>query len=376
MAGIYIHIPFCRTACHYCNFHFSTNIQQKKTIIDALCAEISLQKDYLQGEQIKTIYFGGGTPSLLSFEEIKQILNVIEHTFSTKEVEEITLEANPEDLHIQKIKEYRTLGINRLSIGIQSFYEPHLKTLNRKHTGKDAITCVKNAKKQGFTNISIDIIYAIPHHNHTILIQDIATARDIAPIHISAYCLTIEEKTPFGIWVKKGKMKDIEENFAAEQNEILIDTLETAGYEQYEISNFAKENKYSLHNTAYWSNTKYLGIGPSAHSYNHSSRQYNIQNNVSYRDSIQKGIIPCEKEILTDKNRFNEYILTSIRTNWGTNLHDAYALTGIDILSYPEKIAFIQLCKKENTLVEKDNTLYLTKKGKLLADKITTHLMI
>ena len=376
MAGIYIHIPFCRTACHYCNFHFSTHIKNKKTIIDALCAELYLQKNYLEEEPIKTIYFGGGTPSLLSFEELKYIFNVIEIVFDTKEVEEITIETNPEDLHIQKIKEYRTLGINRFSIGVQSFYEPHLHTLNRKHTGEDAITSIKNAKKEGFTNISIDIIYGIPYKDHTILMQDIATAVDVAPMHISAYCLTIEEKTPFGTWVKKGKMKDIDENFASEQTEILMDTLQNAGYEQYEISNFAKENKYSLHNTSYWNNTKYLGIGPSAHSYNHYSRQYNIQNNISYTHSIQKGMIPCEKELLTNANKFNEYILTSIRTKWGSNLHYASTLTGIDIASYPEKVDFIQRCKQENIVTEKENTLYLTKKGKLLADKITAHLMV
>lgn len=336
--------------------------------------EIALQRDFLGGEKLETIYFGGGTPSVLERAELQAIWSQLERNFGLSQVKEVTLEANPEDLGLQKLEELRALGINRLSIGIQSFHEPHLQFMHRSHSAEQALTSVQLARRAGFDNISIDLIYAIPHPSHEVLKRDLQTAVDLKPEHISAYCLTIEERTAFGKWLKTGKLKPVDEVFAAEQYELLTGTLERNGYEQYEISNFARNGLYSRHNSSYWQQKKYLGIGPGAHSYNGLWRQFNVANNMQYIKSLSEGRIPFEREEISPADAFNEYLLTSLRTKWGTSLRTAKTGFGVDLLK--KKSAELGLLQREQLLFLLDSTLYLTKKGKLLADEVTSQLMI
>jgi oxygen-independent coproporphyrinogen III oxidase len=374
VAGIYIHIPFCRQACHYCDFHFSTNLTNKENLVSAICSEIALSKDFLEGEPIETIYFGGGSPSLLSSQELDSILSAISANYTILSGSEITFEGNPDDLNLGYLKEIASLGINRLSIGIQSFDEQNLKFLNRVHNALQSKICLEDVEKAGFSNFSIDLIYGIPAANHKKWLLDITEALNFKPKHISAYCLTIEEKTAFGNWLKKGKISPIDNDFAAEQYEILVDRLRLNGYEQYEISNFAIPAYYSKHNSSYWRQKKYLGLGPGAHSFNGEKRRFNIENNNKYVVSINKGIIPFVEENLTQEDKINEFILTTLRTKWGTNLRYLNSTLGIDILGKKkeqiEKLSFKELIRIEN------NSLFLTEKGKLLADEITEQLMV
>ncbi len=374
MAGIYIHIPFCKQACHYCDFHFSTSMGLKKDLVTAICREISLQKHFLSSEAVETIYFGGGTPSLLEEAELTEILDTIRQTFEVQPACELTLEANPDDMDAKKLEMLRRQGVNRLSIGIQSFHDAHLQLMNRSHNATQAKEAVGAARVAGFENISVDLIYAIPHPDHTVLRSDIAQALQLSPEHISAYCLTIEEKTAFGKWQKTGRLVPADEAFAAEQFELVTETLERHGYEQYEISNFAREGFYSRHNTSYWQQKKYLGIGPSAHSYNGQWRQWNVCNNAKYIKSLREGVVPFEKDEISPADAFNEYLLTSLRTKWGTSM--ALSQARFDVNLAEKKVSELALLQKEELLFVRNSTLYLTKKGKLLADEITSRLMV
>jgi oxygen-independent coproporphyrinogen-3 oxidase len=373
LSGIYLHIPFCKQACYYCDFHFSTNTTFKKKIVEAMCKEIELQKYYLS-EPLKTIYFGGGTPSMLSEEELEMLLSYIYKNFSTEKELEITLEANPDDLTENKLKSLQKSGINRLSIGIQSFDDQHLKTLNRAHHSEEAINCVLNAQNIGFNNITIDLIYAIPSPNHEVWQKDLEKAISLNVPHISAYCLTIEKKTVLGNWTKKKKFTPSDDEFAAVQFEMLVDTLVNEEYEHYEISNFALPHQYSTHNTNYWKGVHYVGIGASAHSYNGNSRQYNVRNNAHYLQSIELGKIPCEIEILSKEDKLNEYIMTSLRTQWGCNVNYLKQNLSKEKMNDIE-IKINQYIQRE-LLVRIDEKLILTFKGKLLADRITEELFI
>jgi len=373
MAGIYIHIPFCKQACHYCDFHFSTNQSYKSEMISGLCREIDLQRDYLSGEPIETIYFGGGTPSVLSNLELAQILEKISKTFPIVHSPEITLEANPDDLSKQTLENFKSLGINRLSIGIQSFQDEFLKFMNRAHNKEQSFKAVANAQEVGFDNISVDLIYGIPHPNHEPFLNDLNQLIDLQTSHISAYCLTIEPKTAFGKWVHQGKMQNPDENFAAEQFEILMSTFEKAGIEQYEISNFARNQQYSKHNTNYWKGVKYLGIGPGAHSYNGKARQYNIANNAIYLRELGKNNLSYEIENLTDTNIFNEYILTSIRTIWGLSIN---TLKKINLEYYKEIETEMAILIESEHLILKNDRISLSRQGKFLADEITAKLLV
>lgn len=374
MAGLYIHIPFCKQACYYCDFHFSTNHSYKNQMVEAIAREIVLQNDYLNGEPLDTIYFGGGTPSLLTGNDLNKILDAIHKNFSVNKYPEISLEANPDDLTFNKLVELHTLGINRLSIGIQSFHDETLASLNRVHTSNDAINCLKNARLTGFNNISIDLIFAIPGRTQEILENDLRIALDHYPEHLSAYGLTIEEKTVFGNWNKKGKLVQVDEEEAARQFDSLIFTLESHGYEHYEISNFCRDQKYSRHNTSYWKNINYLGIGPGAHSYNGKSRQYNISNNAKYMKFIERGSVPCKVDFLSKTDIANEYLLTSLRTCWGCNLDELQRLSGYDLRVSQEKV--INQLEKDDMVRFVGNILYLTRKGKFLADSIIMQLFI
>jgi oxygen-independent coproporphyrinogen-3 oxidase len=371
---LYLHIPFCKQACHYCDFHFSTNTVQKKSIVESICKEIVLRKNYLNHSVLHTIYFGGGTPSLLDADELHLILQTIHDNFEVASDAEITLEANPDDLNKEKIKQLAIAGINRLSIGIQSFYDPHLQYLNRAHQALEAEISVKQAQDYGIENISIDLIYAIPYPDHSILEQDIAKAFALNVSHISAYCLTIEPQTAFGNWLKKAKIKPIDEEFAAKQFEILIDRLGQNGFEQYEISNFARNNHYSKHNTSYWMQEPYLGVGPSAHSYNGFSREFNVAHNTKYITSIQQDLIPSTVEQLTFVEQTNEYLLTGLRTKWGVNSDVLEQLSKGNFKKQHAKT--LENLRSANFLQIDQNLIKLTESGKLFADRITGDLFL
>ncbi len=374
MAGIYLHIPFCKQACHYCDFHFSTNQQKKTEMIHAFLREIEFQKDYLNGEPINTIYFGGGTPSLLLAEELNLLMEGIKNYFKVSASCEITLEANPDDLTLMKLQSLKEQGINRLSIGIQSFDNEVLQFLNRVHDSIAAETCVRLAREAGFENISIDLIYAIPNQNHSAWERNIKQALTLKPNHISSYSLTIEEKTTFGRWAASGKLKVKDDEFAATQLIMLVDKLEEKGYEQYEVSNFALSGFQSQHNSNYWRQQKYLGIGPSAHSYNGGSRQYNISNNHLYLKSLEKNTIPATVEILTLAEIINDYLLTTLRTSWGANLLSLKENFNFNLIEEHER--YIKSLVTGGLAQIQNETLILTKAGKLFADKIASDLFV
>lgn len=372
MAGLYIHIPFCKQACHYCDFHFSTNQELRQRVVEAISKELKLQREYLNNESIETIYWGGGTPSILLRNELEIILDSIFKNFSVVTHPEITLEANPDDLTFEKLALLKKIGTNRLSIGIQSFDDSILQFFNRAHNSVEAEQCISIAREAGFNNISIDLIHSTPGQSLSAWKSNIEKALALRPEHISAYSLTIEEKTTFGQWQKKGKLQAIDEKESAEQFELLIESLTQAGYEHYEISNFSKPGFESKHNSSYWKQKKYLGIGPSAHSYDGISRQYNISNNHLYVNSIESGKIPFEREVLTRANKINEYIFTTLRTMWGTDL--GYLEKELDYRLAENQ--FFQTFLEKGLVVANQHIIRLTSKGKLLADQIASDLFI
>jgi oxygen-independent coproporphyrinogen-3 oxidase len=374
MAGIYIHIPFCKQACHYCDFHFSTNTSLKRDVLQAVKEEIRLQKDYLENEDVQTVYFGGGTPSILNAAELEDILQAVFKTHAVSPDAEITLETNPDDLTLTKLKEFQSLGINRLSIGIQCFEDEILKYLNRVHTAGTAIRSVELAFAAGFQNISLDLIYAMPGLSAKAWQRNLNIALQLNPQHLSAYSLTIEEKTTFGNWVNKGTLKAVDETLAAEQQEMLIATLTSSGYRQYEISNFALPGYESRHNSSYWRGDKYLGIGPSAHSYNGVTRQHNVSNNYGYLRSVREGKVPAEVEVLKREELINEYILTTLRTDKGCNLQILKQKFGCDVLYVQGK--YLEELERQGLVVLEHEYLKLTAAGRLLADKISGDLFL
>lgn len=372
MAGLYLHIPFCKQACYYCDFHFSTNQSQKSELVEQISHELYLQRNYLQGEPIETIYFGGGTPSLLTAKELEILFSAIYKFYPVAENPEITLEANPDDLTPEKLAEIRSSGINRLSIGIQSFDEKILRFLNRAHTKQEALLCVEAAQKAGIPNLSIDLIYSIPGQDDELLRKNLATAIKLKPTHISAYSLTLEEKTVFGRWASHGKLTAMEENLSASQFEIVMDTLIHHGYRHYEISNFCLPGYESKHNTSYWQQKKYLGVGPSAHSFDTDSRQYNISNNPLYIKALHDNRIPFEREVLTRENKINEYLFTSLRTDRGCSLTHLSLQLQHDLLK--SNALYLDQLVKEKLIEITYDTLVLTRAGKLVADRIASDL--
>jgi len=336
--------------------------------------EIELQQHYLEGEQIETIYFGGGTPSLLTQAEVEELMTAIRTRFVVTKQAEITLEANPDDLSKEKLAALKKSAVNRLSIGIQTFHDTLLTSLNRAHSSEDAMRCVSNSREAGFNNISIDLMYALPAETMEMWKEDIERALALDPEHISCYSLTIEPKTAFGKWTKQGKLKAPEDEVAAQHLELLMDVLEKAGYEHYEVSNFAKPGFYSRHNSSYWKGAHYLGIGPSAHSYNGISRHYTVANNHHYLKAMASGAVPFEKEILSKADKINEYLLTTLRTSWGCDSEKLLAATGYDLLT--EQATYVQqLVDFQYALVE-EKKITLTRRGKLLADKIASDLFV
>ena len=374
VAGIYVHIPFCKQACHYCDFHFSTNRSQQQEMIAAIVRELILQKDYLKGETVHTLYFGGGTPSLLDAPEVAVLLNTMAENYDLKPGAEISLEANPADMTDEKRWVLKHSGINRLSIGIQSFNDNILRMLNRCHDSDTAISSFWRSRKAGFDNITIDLIYSVLGLTMTDWQNSIRQAIDLAPDHISAYTLTIEPKTVFGHLAAKGKLREVNEDTAALQMEVLIDMLEDAGYQQYEVSNFAKPGFRSRHNKSYWHHDKYLGVGPGAHSFNGLSRQFNISNNPLYIKSIQAGHVPFQIEVLTRSARINEYLMTSLRMAEGCDLKALRHHYDFDLFAHNPQ--YLQQLLEYDLAVLNDSVLQLTRKGRLLADKIAADLFV
>jgi oxygen-independent coproporphyrinogen-3 oxidase len=367
LAGIYIHIPFCRQKCHYCNFHFTTSLRRKNELTAALLKEMDLQKNYLGNEPVETIYFGGGTPSLLDPGEIKQIINKMRENFSVVRNAEITVEANPDDITDELLTAWKETGINRLSIGVQSFFDEDLKWMNRLHTGKMAVNSLRVAL-QYFNNISVDLIYGFPLLTNKKWKQNVDRAISSGVPHLSCYALTVEQKTPLFKMIREKKTEDINPDKQSEQFLLLMQWMEDAGYEHYEISNFAKPGFRSRHNSSYWSRKKYLGIGPSAHSFDGESRQWNVANNNIYIESINRGVVKFEKEILTPVQQLNEYIMTSLRTSEGLNLNRLQSDEQLKLSEAAKKYLDGGLMKNEN------NCLVLTREGRLLADGIAAAL--
>ena len=370
VSGIYIHIPFCKQACNYCDFHFSTSMKLKSKLIDCIKKEVKLRSDYLTDKNIKTIYFGGGTPSLLDINEINGILEVLDQELSTSKVLEITLEANPDDLSDKYLEELAKTRVNRLSIGIQSFHQKDLTFMNRAHSSDEAHRVLKKAKSLNFL-ISADLIYGLPGSTMEEWKYNIGTLVNYKIEHISAYQLTLEEKTALHYMVSTGQTKMSSDNTYEEQFIFLRDQLNAAGYEQYEVSNFALPNQHSIHNSNYWKGIHYLGIGPSAHSYDGKSRSWNINNNSKYIDSIKKDIIDCNTEVLSTNDLYNEKVLTQLRTKWGLHIDELNSL--------PSKYqAFF--FKNANKYINKGLILInkkrytLSPKGIMLADKISSDL--
>lgn len=368
MAGIYIHIPFCRQACYYCDFHFSTTFNLKTRLIKALIDEIRLRLTYLDDARINTIYFGGGTPSVLDVHELAQILEVIYASFEISDNPEITIESNPDDLDQQKTRDLKELGFSRLSIGIQSFDDDTLKFLHRIHSGADGLKAIKYAERAGFENINLDLMFAIRDDHISVLMNDLQKLLEIQPQHISAYSLTIEPDTVFGNWKKKGKLSETSSDESATEYEYVIDTLCQNGYEHYEVSNFSKPGYISMHNSNYWRQVPYIGIGPSAHSYNGRSRQSNISNNAIYIKSMDNNVLPAEIDYLSTADRINEQILTGLRTKWGIDLNMILEKYKIDLAEYNKN--YIQDLISLDLATFNNGKLQLKKKGMLIADKI------
>jgi len=372
MAGVYIHIPFCKKACHYCNFHFSTSLKGRNDFIDALLKEAELQKEYLQGESIETIYFGGGTPSLLDQADINSILEKIFKLFPVLADAEITLEANPDDITDESVKNWKHAGINRLSIGVQSFFAEDLLWMNRAHSAAQAENSIKIAQDELLDNISIDLIYGCPTLDDSRWERNVQRAVNFHVPHLSCYALTVEPNTALHTMIRQHKKENVNSEDQARQFMLLMQWMEENGYEHYEISNFAVPGKRSRHNSAYWQGKKYLGLGPSAHSYNGSSRQWNIANNSLYIQTLSKEELAFDKEVLTEAQLVNEYIMTSIRTTEGIDLElvatrfNPTIKNTIEIRS--EKYIDALKLRKE------DSRIVLTREGKLFADGIASDL--
>jgi oxygen-independent coproporphyrinogen-3 oxidase len=383
LAGIYLHIPFCKQACYYCNFHFSTSLAHKEEMVESLIKEIEIRSNFSkeneaaiisEDEIIGTIYFGGGTPSLLSEKELHSILSSIKAIYKIAAGAEITLEANPDDLDLSKLKVWKNAGINRLSIGIQSFIERDLKWMNRAHNAEQALNSIELAREAGFNNFSIDLIFGTPGLTDKEWEKNIKTVIDLNVPHISSYALTVEPKTALQKLIGLKKKEDVNNDVQSLQYLLLMQMMRAAGYEHYEISNFANPGFRSKHNSSYWQSKKYIGIGPSAHSFDGKIRMWNKASNMTYIKSLQQNIIPFEKEILTETQKLNEYVMTSLRT-----------IEGMDLTYIEKKFSQKEKNRIENLLIgkikkgnyfEESNKIILTDEGKLFADAIAAELFL
>ena len=373
MAGIYIHIPFCKKACHYCNFHFSTQTQHIHSFVEALLNEIELRRDYIN-TPIQTIYFGGGTPSLLSAEQIRSIIEKLQLNFDLSNLQEFTLEANPDDININKLADWNAIGINRLSIGIQSFQKESLAWMNRAHEVNQSHQAIQMAQDAGFNNISIDLIYGTPHYTKEHLLADLKIIEDYKIPHVSCYALTVEEKTALHSMIEKGKIQNVVTEVQAEHFEIIVDYLNNIGFEHYEISNFAKPGNRSKHNSSYWKGIPYIGLGPSAHSYNGTSRQWNVANNALYMQSLEKRELTFEIEQLDQAAQYNEYMMISLRCIEGFDLKYIESSFGKAYGEHTQSV--IQKLEAQDVLEQTNNGYCLNKSAKFLADGIASEFFI
>ncbi|AUC74371.1 radical SAM family heme chaperone HemW [Olleya sp. Bg11-27] len=389
MSGIYIHIPFCKQACHYCDFHFSTSMKKKDQLIFALAKELELRKDEFKDITVETIYFGGGTPSVLSADELQYLIDSVYLNYKVIDSPEITLEANPDDLIIDndvtlsavevqslyqsKFEALKSTGINRLSIGVQSFHEKDLKLMNRAHNAEEAKRCLQFAT-QYFDNISLDLIYGIPNSTNAEWLENINTALSFGIPHISSYALTVEPKTALASFIAKGIIDNVDDDLAHDQFHILIERLGQAGFDHYELSNFGKKAYYSKNNSAYWLGKPYLGIGPSAHSFNGEQRAWNVKNNSIYIAKINQEQLPLEVEVLSLNDKYNEFVMTGLRTIWGVSLAEVEKQFGKCFLEYLLQQAS-QYVNKQMLYIE-DNSLKTTKTGKFLSDGIASDLFM
>ncbi len=373
LSGIYLHIPFCKQACHYCDFHFSTNLRNVDQLVDAICKEIHHRKDYLGEQRVETIYFGGGTPSILNEAQLSKIFSMIHQDFQVMEGAEITLEVNPEDVNTDTISIWKSLGVNRVSLGIQTFDEQKLRYINRCHSSDQALRAM-DLVSSGFDNYNADLIYAIPPVSEPGWLQDIQKLLSFNPPHISVYGLTIEQETVFGKWASQGKLNEVSETDNAHEYKLAIDQLESAGYIHYEISNFCKPGEFSRHNTSYWKGAKYLGVGPGAHSYDGNSRSWNVRNNPKYIRLLEEENFIPTMENLTLANQQNEYVMTRLRNIWGIDLPEFQKLFNNDFLEINTPFTD-QLFTKKLAIVKEDH-FHLTKEGWFLADEISERLMV
>jgi oxygen-independent coproporphyrinogen III oxidase len=374
MAGIYIHIPFCRKVCYYCDFFFTVSMKQQERFLRCLKKEMMMQTDYLNGEVVDTIYFGGGTPSVLQTETIQELIELIQTHYQVSQNPEITMEANPDDLTVSYLDELADSQINRLSIGVQSFFDEHLAWMNRRHNGNEALQSIFNSKQSGFTNINADLIYGFRGLSNDQWKENLQILFEQGLTHISCYMMGIEPGSVFGIWMKKGKFPPVPDEVCIEQFQVLLEETSKAGYEHYEISNFCQPGHYSRHNTSYWFSKQYLGFGPSATSYNRHSRQWNVRSLEKYLSSIEQGIIPSEKEELTQETRYNDFILTSLRTRWGVNHEDISRHFGEKILAF-----FLEESSAEELrsyLLTDGKRVWLSPEGMIMSDHVISSLLI
>jgi oxygen-independent coproporphyrinogen III oxidase len=372
MAGIYIHIPFCKQACNYCDFHFSTSMKMKSSFVKALVQEIELRKRDLGKQVLSSIYIGGGSPSLLSSSELKVIFEKLKDCFTISSDAEITLEANPDDLTFEKIQDLKLSPINRLSIGVQSFRDEDLKFMNRAHSATEALQSISMCQEAGFNNLSIDLIYGTPGMTNEAWHANLSTCFSLNVPHVSSYALTVEENTALYHQIAKSKIAPVSEKQSAAQFEILMQEMDKQGYEQYEISNFCKPNSYSRHNSSYWKKDNYLGLGPSAHSFIGSKRLWNVSNNVKYIKSLSEKILPIQEEELSVQNQYNEYVMTSLRTIWGCSMNYLIENFSDELAHYFKEEVAKYVSSKD--VKEVDGIYTLTPKGKLLADGIASDL--
>ena len=376
MPGLYLHIPFCKQACHYCDFHFSTALGLKSQVVAALVRELELRADYLgPAATLDTIYFGGGTPSLLTAAELDMLFAAIHRHFAVAPDAEITLEANPDDLTPAKLRALAAAPVNRLSIGLQSFHEPHLRLMNRAHSAAESARAVRLAQDAGFENISVDLIYGVPAPDHALWEQDMARAFALNVPHLSCYALTIEPGTVFGHRLKKGTMQAPPDEFVARQFELLLLEMRAHGYEQYEISNFSRPGRESRHNAAYWRGVPYLGLGPSAHSFDGTTRQHTVARNAPYVAAVlERGEVPATVEHLSPVDRANEYLMTSLRTARGCDLRHLRDALALDVAA--RHAPYLEALQAAGWATLHQEVLTLTDQGKLLADQITLELFV
>ena len=374
MASIYIHIPYCKKQCTYCNFHFRIAQNDKEEMLKSIKKEIDMRQPYLNGATISSIYLGGGTPSILNKEEIESLVNTVYCNFTIHKGTEITLECNPDDLNAQMLADLKEIGINRLSIGIQSFDDEDLKFMNRSHNAKEALGCIQLAKKAGFNNITIDLIYGLPNQSNENWEDNLTQMLALNIQHFSAYALTVEPKTALKHLIDKKKVTPLDDEITVEHFNTLIAVATENNFIHYEISNFGKEDFFSNHNTAYWKNQYYLGIGPSAHSFNGTSRQWNIASNKQYIEKVNTNSSYFEIETLTNAQQYNEYVFTALRTMWGVDLNYISAQFGIEAKQYFENQ--ISNWKNQGKIKQQNNNYTLTEKGKIYADGIASDLFI